>query len=398
MLTTLAIENYRSLRRVVMPLGRLNVVTGANGTGKSSLYRALRLLADASRNGAVAALAREGGLPSTLWAGPEILSNAVRRGEHPLQGTVRTKAVSLRMGFASEDYGYAMDFGLPQPLKGEFNEPSAFNLDPEIKREALWAGPFLRPAALLVERGGGGVRIRGGDGRWHEGGHALQPFDSLLSEFADPERAPELLTLRERMRSWRFYDHLRTDADAPARQVQIGTRTTILGPDGADVAAALQTIREIGPRGGLDTAIEQAFPGSKVEIRNNAGRFEIAFHQHGLLRPLSGAELSDGTLRYLLWVAALLTPRPPALLVLNEPETSLHPDLLPALANLVVTAAKDTQVIAVTHSRPFLAALQAGSDETSLDLRTIELVKEFGQTAIEGQRPLDEPPWKWPAR
>ncbi|MEU0095000.1 AAA family ATPase [Kribbella sp. NPDC006257] len=398
MLTTLAIENYRSLRRLVMPLGRLNVVTGANGTGKSSLYRALRLLADASRNGAVAALAREGGLSSTLWAGPENISGAVRRGEQPLQGTVRSKAIGLRMGFASEDYGYAMDFGLPQPTLGEGGKPSAFAQDPEIKREALWAGPFLRPAALLVERGGGGVRIRDGDGKWHDGGHALQPFDSMLSEFADPERAPELLTLRERMRSWRFYDHLRTDADAPARQVQIGTRTTVLGPEGADVAAALQTIREIGPQGALDVAIEQAFPGSKVEIRNNAGRFEIAFHQHGLLRPLSGAELSDGTLRYLLWVAALLTPRPPALLVLNEPETSLHPDLLPALANLVVTAAKDAQVIAVTHSRPFLAALQAGSDETDLDFRTIELVKEFGQTAIEGQGPLDEPPWKWPSR
>lgn len=377
-----------------MPLGRLNVVTGSNGTGKSSLYRALRLLADASRNGAVAALAREGGLPSTLWAGPEYLGGSVRRGEHPVQGTVRSKSVRLQMGFASDDYGYAMDLGLPVPTLRK----SAFNLDPEIKREALWAGPFLRPASLLVERGGGGVRIRDADGKWHDGGHVLQPFDSMLSEFADPERAPELLTLRERIRSWRFYDHLRTDIDAPARQVQIGTRTTILGPEGADLAAALQTIREIGPNGALDEAIEQAFPGSRVEIRNNSGRFEITFQQHGLLRPLSGAELSDGTLRYLLWVAALLTPRPPALLVLNEPETSLHPDLLPALANLVVTAAKDTQVIAVTHSRPFVAALRAGSDESGLDLQALELVKAFGATAIEGQGPLDEPPWKWPSR
>src|SRR5919112_481959 len=124
MLTTLAVENYRSLRRIVMPLRGLNVVTGANGTGKSSLYRALRLLADASRNGAVAALAREGGLSSTLWAGPENISKAVRRGEQPLQGTVRSKAISLRMGFASDDYGYAMDFGLPQPLGGERGKPS----------------------------------------------------------------------------------------------------------------------------------------------------------------------------------------------------------------------------------------------------------------------------------
>lgn len=383
MLTTLAVENYRSLRRIVMPLRGLNVVTGANGTGKSSLYRALRLLADASRNGAVAALAREGGLQSTLWAGPEQV-----RKDRPTQGTVRTGPVTLRMGFAGDDYGYLMDLGLP------IAHGSQFDLDPEIKREALWAGPFLRPAALLVERNNHEVRIRSASGEWQRGGHPLQTFDSMLSEFADPERAPELLLVRERLRGWRFYDHFRTDATAPARRVQVGTRTAVLAADGADVAAALQTIRELGPRGALDEAIELAFPGSRVQIVNTAGRFEIAFHQHGLLRPLSGAELSDGTLRYLLWVAALLTPRPPDLLVLNEPETSLHPDLLPALANLVVTAAKETQVIVVTHSRPFIAALEA----LSPDLQTLELVKEKGATTITGQGPLDEPPWKWPTR
>jgi len=389
MLTTLAVENYRSLRRVVMPLRRLNVVTGANGTGKSSLYRALRLLADASRNGAVAALAREGGLQSTLWAGPE----HVRKGR-PVQGTVRTGPVALRMGFASEDYGYAVDFGLPIATVGVRHQPSEFSLDPEIKREALWAGPFLRPAALLVERGGSGVRIRNGDGSWEDGGHVVQTYDSMLSEFADPQRAPELLALRERMRGWRFYDHLRTDVDAPARRSQIGTRTPILDPEGAALAAALQTIREVGAKGALDEAVELAFPGSRVEVVNTAGRFEIAFRQHGLLRPLSGAELSDGTLRYLLWVAALLTPRPPELLVLNEPETSLHPDLLPALANLVVTASKDAQVIVVTHSRPFVASLQALAE----DLHTLELMKDQGATTIADQGPLDEPPWKWPSR
>jgi predicted ATPase len=390
----LAVESYRSLRRVVVPLGRVNVVTGANGSGKSSLYRALRLLADASRNGAVAALAREGGLQSTLWAGPDQLGKAVRRGEHPVQGTVRSGPVSLRMGFASEDYGYSVDFGLPPPSR----PPSPFGLDPEIKREALWAGPFFRPAALLVDRKNGGVRIRGGNGDWEDGGHQLQSFDSMLSEFADPHRAPELMAVRERIRGWRFYDHLRTDADAPARQARIGTRTPVLDADGAHLAAALETIRAIGDRPALDQAIEQAFPGSSVKVESGTGRFEISFRQHGLLRPMAAAELSDGTLRYLLWVAALLTPRPPELLVLNEPETSLHPDLLPALANLVVTAAKETQVILVTHSRPFLTALQAGADETGQDLRTIELVKDFGQTAIAGQGPLDEPPWKWPAR
>ena len=74
-------------------------------------------------------------------------------------------------------------------------------------------------------------------------------------------------------------------------------------------------------------------------LEGDDGRYELQLQQHGLLRPLSAAELSDGTLRYLLWRAALLTPRPPELMVLNEPETSLHPDLLPALARLILAAA-----------------------------------------------------------
>ena len=140
-----------------------------------------------------------------------------------------------------------------------------------------------------------------------------------------------MLRLREQIRSWRFYDHFRTDADAPARLPQIGTHTPVLGHDGADLAAAIQTIREIGDAELLDRAVDDAFPGARLTVTQADGRFEIEMHQHGLLRPLKAGELSDGTLRYLLWIAALLTPRPPTLMVLNEPETSLHPDLLPAL-------------------------------------------------------------------
>jgi predicted ATPase len=388
-LTTLAVENYRSLRRLVVPLSRLSVVVGANGTGKSSLYRALRLLAESARNGAVASLAREGGLPSTLWAGPEHLGRSVRDGTHPLQGTVRTGRVSLRLGFAGDEFGYAMDLGMPVP------HDSHFDLDPEIKCEAAWAGPVLRPATLLTERRGASVRIRDTDGSWQLSQHAMQPFDSMLSELADPHRAPELLTLRERIRSWRFYDHLRTDTQAPARATQVGTRTPVLSHDGADLAAALQTIREIGDFAALDKAVDHAFPGSRVEIINHDGRFDLALYQHGLLRPLHSAELSDGTLRYLLWVAALLTPRPPQLLVLNEPETSLHPELLPPLAELISTASTHTQIVAVTHSEPLVTALRGAAGP---ELRTIELVKEFGQTRVAGQDLLDEPSWHWPKR
>jgi hypothetical protein len=83
MLTTLAVSNYRSLRNVVLPIQRLSVITGANGSGKSNVYRALRLVADTAQGRVVWSLAREGGLQSTLWAGPEVTSRTVRRGDYP---------------------------------------------------------------------------------------------------------------------------------------------------------------------------------------------------------------------------------------------------------------------------------------------------------------------------
>ena len=110
-----------------------------------------------------------------------------------------------------------------------------------------------------------------------------------------------------------------------------------------------------------------------------------------MLRPLSAAELSDGTLRYLLLVAALLTPRPPSLMVLNEPETSLHPDLLPALGRLIIAASKQTQVWVVSHASRLIAAL-----EQHPECHSIVLDKSLGQTAIQGQGMLDAPPWHWP--
>src|SRR5437868_6146610 len=288
MLTTLAISNYRSLRQVVLPLERLNVITGANGTGKSNLYRALRLLADVA------------------------------------QGRVVTQNLSA--------------------------------------------------------------------------------FDSMMAYLSDPRSAPEMLALRESIRAWRFYDHFRTDAQSPVRSPQIGTWTPILGDDGFDLASAIQTIVELGDGELLDAAITDAFPGSKLSVMTSepaaaaaeafgGGRFALQMSQHGLLRPLSAAELSDGTLRYLLWIAALLTPRPPTLMVLNEPETSLHPDLLGPLARLIAKAAARTQVVVVTHSPRLISSL-----EEQPGCHSICLEKKFGETVIASNRQRTAPAWKWPAR
>lgn len=366
----------------MLELDRFTLITGPNGSGKSSLYRALRLLADAAQGRLIASLAAEGGLSSTLWAGPERFSQAMLRGEVPVQGTARSTPVSLRMGFASDDFGYAIDLGLPDPAY-------PFSRDPEIKLEAMWTGELLGRANLFAERRGPAVRLRrAADGEWRSSLENLLPFDSMVTHSADPVDGLELLLMRERMRNWRFYDNLRTDVDAPARRPQVVTYTPVLGSDGADLAAAIATIIAIGDRAGFEKTIDDAFPGARVFIGVD-DHGVVQMHQPGLLRPLRARELSDGTLRYLLLTAALLSPRAPEIMILNEPEASLHPSLLGALARLLLHASRNSQIVLVSHSERLIAELRAGG------VHDIALDKRLGETRINNR---DTPRWVWPKR
>jgi len=202
-----------------------------------------------------------------------------------------------------------------------------------------------------------------------------------------------MLAVRESIRGWRFYEGFRTDATSPVRIPQVGTFTPVLNNDGTDLPAALETIRLFGGREELNQTIADAFPGSRVEVHEQAGRFEVQLRQHGLLRPLGASELSDGTLRYMLWTAALLTPRPPELMVLNEPETSLHPDLLPALSRLIARAAERTQLMVVSHSQALIQALEQHPKCSRLHLE-----KSFGETVLSGSTLFTRPKWEWPKR
>src|SRR5215469_16988148 len=390
MICTVAVQGYRSLRDLVLPLGQLSLITGANGSGKSSVYRSLRLLADAAQNAVVASLAAEGGLPATFWAGPETIARSVRQGEHAVEPLAKRSVASLKLGFGSDGYSYSIDLGYPPPPP----PATLFELDPRIKRECIWHGPFYRKAAALVDRRNNFVWLSTTkDEEPVMLTQHLNDTDSMLASVADPQRAPEMLELREAVRGWRFYDSFRTDAGSPAKLAQIGTFSPVLHHDGSNIAAALQTIVEIRDDEALGTTIEDAFPGSRLYVEAESGRFELRLKQHGLLRPLSASELSDGTLRYLLWAAALLSPRPPQLMVLNEPETSLHPDLLPALARLILAAAEHTQIIVVSHAPPLIEVMTAAPICTRP-----HLVKEFGETTLAGATLFNKPKWVWPAR
>jgi predicted ATPase len=294
------------------------------------------MLMQGAATGALAGLlAEEGGMPSALWAGKR-----------------RQEPVRMRFGVAVDDWDYSLELGLPRPTE------AAFLTDPIVKLERINLNERRRRVTML-ERKGPTAWLRNAEGRRVPYEFELLASETALSQLRDPLAYPEQAVLRQELQGWRFYHHFRTDADSPLRNPQVGVCTPTLSSDGRDLVATLATIRFLGEAEGLDQAIADAFPGAALEIEEQRGRYELGLKMPGFFRAFDARELSDGTLRYLCLVAALLSHRLPRFLALNEPEASLHPDLLEPLAKLIAQAAQRTQIWIVTHSDALAGHLQA---------------------------------------
>jgi predicted ATPase len=161
--------------------------------------------------------------------------------------------------------------------------------------------------------------------------------------------------------------------------------TPVLAHDGSDLAAALYTIESLGDNAALGEGITTAFPGAKLIVNDQNGQLSVGMHMPGFQRPFEAKELSDGTLQYLCLLGALLSFRPPSLIALNEPETSIHPDLFEPLAKLVARASKHSQLWITTHSTDLADFILEHTG-----FAPIELHKVNGETQIVGAKLSDE--------
>ncbi|MFL9827745.1 AAA family ATPase [Rhodoplanes sp. SY1] len=364
-----AIAGYRSLRGIRFPVAPLTVLVGANGVGKSNLYRALQLLQATAAGMLARELAAEGGMQSALWAGRRAAGAPVR-----IKLAVEMADDSTR-GDATR-FAYAVEIGLVPPMG------AAFPFEPQVKEEALVQHGGRRPLTLLDRRGPKAWAIDD-DGRKQALGAALLASETALGAIQDAARCPEIDRVRRTMLDWRFYHDLRSDRDSPLRRPCLAVTTPTLSSDGADLAAVFATLVHIrGDTADLDAVIDDAFPGARLVVPppERTAAFGLIFPDYPK-RVFEAGELSDGTLRYLALAGALLGYRLPGFVALNEPEASLHPDLLEPLARLIVRAARRTQIWVVTHSQPLAQAL---ATQGGVQPRTV--IKRDGETWIEGLR------------
>ena len=358
-LTEFSIRNYRSIKHAWLKLDRLNVIVGPNGSGKSNLYRAIYLLASTASGRLARNVAEEGGMSSILWSG---------------KGSDRSKVdLSVKM----DNLQYDLSFSSLSPSLGGGRE-SAFKNDLEILREEIHIKSGQSRTRIL-KRSKAEIHLLDSKGNKVDYTMRVPANESILFGIREPHRFPQLSQLRQEFLSWRFYHHFRTDRDSPLRGPQLAVMTPRMAHDGSDFVSSIATILQWGDKNGFLNSLDDAFPGSSLSVAESPSGLRVLMTSADLRRPFETRELSDGTLQYLCLLSALYSLDPPSVLVINEPETSLHPDLYEPLARLLVSASHRSQVWITTHSielADFIVELSGYSP--------IELEKVEGETKLIG--------------
>ncbi|MCB1548388.1 MAG: AAA family ATPase [Hyphomicrobiaceae bacterium] len=355
MLTEVAFEGYRSVRELRTGVGQLTVFVGKNGVGKTNLYRALYLLHAAAAGTITREIAREGGVQSVLWAG----------------GREDEGRQRLRLEATLGDLAYRIEVGLPALTE------IAMSVEPRIREEELVQASPDGPILHMQRRSRSAVvRLPSGKRETHT--NVLLASETAISAFRDASRYPAIEIVRRTLLDWRFYENFRVDGESPIRSSCLAISTPSLAPDGHDLAATIATVLHVAEdQSALERAVVDAFPGARLSVNTERGRCSLAMKFADMPRQFEAQELSDGTLRYLCLIGALTGYRPPSFIALNEPEASLHGEMLEPLARLIAKAAERSQIWVVTHSPELGAALQRLTG-----VAAHEVVKVLGATEI----------------
>jgi predicted ATPase len=338
--THLHVDGYRCLVDVDLELRSLMVLIGPNASGKTSMLEVLTLLRDGAQGKLAEALSRRGGLTEILSKGDSDRDSLRIEIEADLESKVGIKPIHYRLTISQMGTaGYS------------------------ITRERLeWHLDAAGEPVPFIHAGPGHVLYADPDksGELSRPTWLYKASELALAQVPKMYREPE--AFRDALAQTRFYSYLDVGHRAVIRLPQALTPTTQPGPNGENLYSTLYNLRATDSDSyqRIEDALRAAFPGfDRLEFPVvGAGQVTLAWYQEGLNDPFYPTQLSEGTLRF-LWLATLmLAPDLPSITLIDEPEVSLHPELLKLLSGLMREAALHTQLVVATHSPDLIRWLE----------------------------------------
>lgn len=323
-LAHLRIRGYRRLLDVDLKMKPFSVLIGANGAGKTSFLEVLSLLAASCNTQLSARISDLGGIGDIL----------------------------------TRDRATAVELDLSSPVEG--HKPLDYNLRIEPRGQGYWI-----QREILAQNRGKPIPFKhidadNGNVRYFDmsvsslvrPNWVLNPLETALAQVPKMFREPE--DLRRTIAGTTFYASLNVAPKSPVRLPQQMRPATLPGSQGEDLVPCLYSLRENDPDRFevLEDTLSSAFPDFErlAFPPAAAGMLALTWKDRNYSRPMYMHQLSEGTLRF-LWLATLLGSRDlPPIILLDEPEVSLHPELQSFLVRLMREASARTQIVVATHS------------------------------------------------
>jgi predicted ATPase len=352
-ITQLDIEGFRSLRKVRWLPCDLNVIIGPNGTGKSNLLRFMELISVLAQGRLGKYIQSSGGMDPMVWDGTAT----------SIKFTMKTTPEGGELGPEHYELELAR-LGLGSSYKVEKELLLNFHkLRKKVKRKPFnFLERVAKTAVIFDEK----------EHTFTTPEEFVSDEESLLSIASGPFINNHFIPPFQRgLASIAVYHDLNTNKEAPVRQPAISRMEKRVDPDGQNLISVMHTLYT-GDRDfkkDINSAMQAAFGDDFEELvfpPASDQRIQMRIRWKSLKREQSAAELSDGTLRFLFLLTVMASPSPAPIIAIDEPETGLHPSMLPLVAEYAVDAALRSQVILTTHSPQFLDAFVGTMPTTTI--------------------------------
>lgn len=344
LLRSIRLRNLLSFKDASLELGPLNVLIGANASGKSNFIEAISLLqALPGGRGLSGVISAGGGIREWIWkgAGTTEKSAQIECVLNPLRGPM---PIRYFLGLAEEGQ---IPTVVEERLENE--KPFAGKLNPYSYAHVQWG----RGALNVVTSDEGGKEKR--TLRQME----FAPSQSVLGELRDPLQFPEITHFAKQFDSIRLCREWNMGRKGAPRLPQAtDLRNDLLEETAENLVLVLNRMEADGSLSNVEAYLARFYERfDRLMPRIEGGTVQLYIREKGLSTAIPATRLSDGTLRFLCMLAVLCHPSPPPLVCIEEPELGMHPDALSLVAEGLVEASERMQLIVTTHSEALIDAL-----------------------------------------